>query len=337
MRLSITPETQFLIKATEQLYKKTLLEQVSFSDIDCNKFIQIALKNNILLYCADILARSDLLGKSDKAGFAEIVSKGKEELGQISKSIDAVEKFVPEYIIFKTYRGQDFQRIGNDVDVLIKEGELERIKNIFKNEGYALDNDDAKEKSVGLLFPGQKKIHLQGAITWCWTSFLDEDLLYGKTREVIYNGRKIRIPGYDADFLIFLAHMNFEPLCFTYSELLYLFTLIPEVDSRVFIEQTKKYRWHGTALRTLGLMNGMHEALYGHPIAIKLKLPKIQVSTLDFPYTFSRKHLVEMCIEKRLFVYPLSRLMKVAEFFFTKNASRYLDSPERHTLKNASK
>ena len=48
--MSIDKETTFLIKITDDLYRKTLLNNVNLHEINIDKFIHIALENNILYY-----------------------------------------------------------------------------------------------------------------------------------------------------------------------------------------------------------------------------------------------------------------------------------------------
>lgn len=332
----ISKEPILLIKLTEGLYKKTLLPDIKVSEINIDEFIYIALKNNVLYYVAKKINENPSLEPDLKERFETIASKGDLELLEIKESIDEVKKHIKEYIIFKTYRGENFPRIGNDIDVLVKSKNLNSIKKQFVAMGYHTEYDDPKEKSVGLLKKGQKKIHLQGAITWCWTQYLDEDLIYHKPRSAIYNGQKINIPNVNADLLIHIAHMNFEPLLMMYSELLYLFKLIPEVDFDILLEQTQKYNWQKTFLRTLNLINNFHYILYGELCSEKIEFKKVKFSDITFPYTFSRKHILLACLEKRLFVYPLTRIFKVIRLFLTRDAYRYIDSSERNIVKNSS-
>ena len=325
-------ETQFLIKITEGLYKKTGLNEVNIKDIDVDRFIKLALKNNILYYCSKEIIKDPSLDKGLRQRFENIIKKADIELCQISKSIDEIKAGIKGYVIFKTYRGENFPRIGNDVDVLVNSEELGPIKNYFLARGYKSENDDPKEKSVGLLKKGQKKIHLQGGITWCWQEFLDEELIYGEPRKVVYNGQEITIPNKEADLLIHIAHMNFEPLLMIYSEMLYLFKLLPSVDLDLALKQAKKYRWKNTFLRTINIINNFHCLLYDDVCVNNIEFKKASFSEIKFPYGFSFKHLFLMCLEKRMFIYPLIKIFKIMNLLKTKDAYQYIDPPERYAV-----
>lgn len=331
--LKIDKEMNLLIKLTKDLYQKSLLPDVDVNEINIDKFIHIALKNNVLYYVAKKMIENISLEPSLKERFETIVSKGDSELVEIERSIDEVQKHFKEHVIFKTYRGENFPRIGNDIDVLAKYQNLDFIKNDFIAMGYHTGYDDPKEKSVGLLRAGQKKIHLHGAITWCWTEYMDEEIIYQNPRNVIYNGQRITIPNVNADFLIHIAHMNFEPLHMIYSELLYLFNLVPEIDFDIILRQTKKYNWQKTLLRTLNLMNNFHQNLYGKLLTAKVEFTELELTNLVFPYVFSRKHIILTILEKRLFIYPLTKLFKVIRVLLTRNTYRYIDSPERRVIR----
>jgi len=313
----IDKETGFLIKITEDLYKKTQQPDVDINEISIDRFNRIALKNNILYYAAKKLVECFSLKPELREKFGKIISKGDLQLHQIKRSIDEVQQHIKGHVIFKTYRGENFPRIGNDIDVLVRNEKLNSIKKEFIARGYRAEFDDQKEKGVVLLKEGQKKIHLQGAITWCWREYLDEELIYRNPREVMYNGQKITIPNINVDFLSHLAHMNFEPLLITYSELLYLFKLIPKVDFDIILEQARKYNWQKTFFRTLNIIDSFHSILYGKSVCDKVKFKRVEINRVVFPYLFSRKHLILTAIEKRLFFYPLTRIFRTLNILFT--------------------
>ena len=329
-------ENNFLIKVTEGLYRKTLLPYNDPGEMNIDKFIQLALKNNLLYYSAKEIVKNASLNPALRTRFETIISEGAAEFLEIGRSIDEIKKHISDYIIFKTYRGEKFLRIGNDVDVLVTDDRRELIKNEFINLGYSTEYDDPKEKSVGLLKTGQKKIHLQGGITWCWEKYLDDELIHHEPRKVSYNGQEIPIPNVNADFLIHLAHMNFEPLFMLYSELLYLFKLVPEVDFALLLEQTRKYNWQRTFLRTINLINNIHLQLYGELCCHTVKFKHLAMQRIIFPYEFSRMHLFRTVLEKKLFLYSLTKISKIINLFIIRDAYQYIDSPERKMVTPAS-
>jgi len=321
-------ETIFLIKLTEGLYRQTELPEAGIDLIDIEKFIKISLSNNLLYYSAEEILKRPALSEQLRDRFQGVISSGKNALQEIGRSINEVKAHISDYAIIKTYRG-DFMRIGNDIDVLVREGDFDKIEKKFLARGYQIESNSREEKSVGLLRAGQKKIHLHAAVSWCKSSFLDKELPLANLRRVSYNSNEIAIPEVNADALIYLAHMNFEPLLFTYAELLYLFRLLPEVDLGFIFNQASKFHWSNTLHRTINLINSLHYFLYGVE-CIKKERPKlITFKRIRFPYVFSRSHLIRACIEKGLFLYPLKRISKVMNILINHDAYKYIDAPER--------
>jgi len=100
---SLDKETQFLIKITEGLYRKANLSEVDLKDVSIDRFIKIALKNNILYYCAKEILQEFSLNESLRQRFENIVKKADIELQEISKSIEEIKTHIKDYLIFKTY------------------------------------------------------------------------------------------------------------------------------------------------------------------------------------------------------------------------------------------
>ena len=188
------------------------------------------------------------------------------------------------------------------------------------------------EKAVLITKEGRKKIHLQSKIHWCWKEYLDEELIWQNPRYVTYNGHTIPINNVNADFLIHIAHMNYEHPYFKLSELLYLFSIVPALDFDILLAQTKKYKWQNTFLRTLNLMNNIHQILYGEPLTNKVNFKKIEFTRLSFPLMFSRKHMIKATLEKKITYYLLARMFKISRVLLTGETCSYTVPPERKYL-----
>jgi len=126
--------------------------------------------------------------------------------------------------------------------------------------------------------------------------------------------------------------MNFEPLYMDLGELLYLFTIIPKMDFHLALEQTEKYCWKKTFLRTLNLINNFHYYLYGEVLTQEIDFNKIEFEKLVFPYCLSRTHLILSVLEKRLFIYPLTRIFKVFNILSCGDTfTKYISPVDRET------
>lgn len=329
----IDKETNFYIKLTEGLYKRTLLPDVDISEINIDKLLNIAVKDNALYYAAKKLLENPSLESALRKILEAIVSKGDSELLEIQRTIDDIKKYINDYLIFKTYRGENFERIGNDIDVFVKHSDLYSLRDEFLARGYYLFIDFPKhERAVLINREDRIKIHLQSKIHWCWKDYLDEGLIWQNPRNVIYNGREIVINNVNADFLIHIAHINYEHPYFRLSELLYLFSIVPTLDLDILLKQTKKYNWQKTFSRTMNLMNNIHQILYGELLTDKIGFTKLEFTNLTFPFMFSRKHIIQATLEKRITYYLLGRMFKIIRVLLTGETCSYTDPPERGQL-----
>lgn len=330
MNYKIDRETNFYIKLLEPLYKKTVLPDVDIREVNIDKLLIIAVKDNALYFTAKRLLTNQNLEQADKEKLQDIVSKGDKELEKIKETIKDIKRNIKNFIIFKTYKGANFTRIGNDIDVLIKYEDLYSSRDRLLSNGYHLFIDFPKfERAVLLDKKDRKKIHLQSRLYWCCKEYFDQDFLWRNPRTVKYNEEEIPINNVNADFLIHIAHTNYEHPYFKISELLYLFSLVPELDFDLLLEQTKKYGWHKTFLRTFNLMNNIHYVLYGQLLSKEVPFEKINIKEIKFPFEFSRIHMVNACIEKGITFYLLGRVFKILRVLLTGETVSYTVPPER--------
>ena len=54
------------------------------------------------------------------------------------------------------------------------------------------------------------------------------------------------MPSDNAEYLVNIAHANFEPLQLNLTEMLYLKSLIKKIDENKVVSQAKKYNWSNT-------------------------------------------------------------------------------------------
>ncbi len=326
----MTDELTLLIKLTEGLYKKTKWQNVEANEVDIGFFVKLASKNNLLFYVSKQILNAPLLTEENRKRFQKIVSDGEIKLAKVKKSLKEINEHLPKSLIFKTYRGTSFIRIPSDIDVLAKNFQ-DSIKK-FISHGYYTAGYLPKEGSIHLLRDDIYKIHLHNKISWAWEDFFDNDFIYQNPRNEVFNGQEVTIPNITADVLIHLAHMNFEPLHIGLGELLYLFTIIPQMNFNKALEQADMYSWKRTFLRTLNLINNIHYFLYGKVLIKVIPFKKRELENIEFPYCFSRTHLILSALEKRLFIYPLTRIFKMINILITRDTyTKYISPADRET------
>ena len=134
---------------------------------------------------------------------------------------------------------------------------------------------------------------------------MDKKFIWKNPRKVTYCGVDVRIPNYDADFLMHLAHINYETGVITKSEADYINNyLIDYVTLKQCTEQAVKYHWVQTYLNTMDIITNWDT---------------------QFPYTLPRSHLIYAVNERGLWKYVLRRLPKALAILVTGDLRKYLE------------
>ncbi len=282
-------ELSFLYQLLGDLYQPPkLANKVSFQEINLDKLIDLSLKNNVFYYLSCKLVKQEKCFKTAK-------TKGLRLIEKIKRSFVLIKNYLPDHLVIKTYRA--YPRIPNDLDIIVKDFKVSLKK--LKDKNFKVSNLSFKKAQAQLIKKGFYKIHLHGKLNWAGSSFMDSKFIWQQPRVVnLSNNLTIKIPNFEADFLIHLAHINFENLHFTLPELLYLYKIAPKLNWSKLFEQSKKYHWQNTLGATSKILDQIHHQLYKKPKA------------LAFPMTLPRTHIVKSWLEKQLFAYALSKLGK---------------------------
>lgn len=328
----IDKETAFYVKVLEPLYRKTILSDVGLGEVDIEKLLLLATVDNALDYTARKILEEKKIENEIRVYLENIVSKGDDEQVQLDNTISDLKRNIDiDYIVFKTYKGKRFRRIGNDIDILVKPEKLNKLHEKLLSQGYGDEVLFPKhERCIMVKKADQINLHIQSKVHWCGKEYLDDELIWQLPRKVEYAGHDIRTNNVNADFLIHLAHTNFEHPFFRLSELLYLYGLFGDVDFELLVKQTEKYRWEKTFIRNIALMNSIHLSLYDEPLTEEISLPKVAIKRLAFPFEFTRKHMVQAVIEKRITYYLLGRIFKLTRVLATGETCSYTQPPERN-------
>lgn len=267
-------------------------------DLSRDKLVDLALKNNFLYYASRKLAEKDKF-------FAKITAKGDKVFKNIEKTIELINKEVDYWLLIKTFRG--YPRIANDIDVLAK-GYKEAFKKL-KKEGFY-------------------KIHVHQKIEWAKADYFDIDFVWKNPRTINFSkGLKVIIPNCEADFLMHLAHINFENLHISLPELLYINNLIKKgINWKTVCLQAEEYNWTKCLRSTVKIIKRLYRQVY---------IKKDQELVELFPITLPRKHIVRSWIEKGLWGYAFKKAGKSMKILASKNAfdDYYMPAPESQLLK----
>ncbi|MCM8770299.1 MAG: nucleotidyltransferase family protein [Candidatus Omnitrophica bacterium] len=305
-------ETLFLYQISEFLYKKTRLKRIIPSQIDLQVFFAISMKNNMLYYHCEKLLRvyRQYLNENSIIEIDNIINKLERQIGKIKTTIIFLKNCLKDFLLIKTYRG--YPRIPNDIDILATD--FRNALNVFKKEGFEAKDVSFRYESAQLFRENYYKVHLHGKIHWANSEFFDRDFIMAQPRDIEFLGIKAKVPSFDADFLMHVAHINFESLHITLSDLFYLYSISKEINWEKQLFQVKKYNWKRAFINTLKIMDGLYHRLYSDvcPFTYFDFGHKALKSDFDLimPKTLPRLYLLNNLFEKRLFLYALLKLPK---------------------------
>jgi hypothetical protein len=305
----LSPENCFLLNLLNN-YNRRFRENLNLTDLNTQKLLDSAEKNDMLYYAATKLL-SDY--HEDLGVYKEIVEKiisdGNDSLKKFTNTLDWINDLKEfDFLIFKTY--QNYTRIPNDIDIFVKD--FKKALNVLVLKDAKIINLTAYD--AFLIKKSMYPIHLHKKMAWAGgIDLFDIDILWNDLRRVHLDKTIIKIPNVNADFLIYVAHLLFEKLYFSLPELLYLFKVEKKLDFKITYSQAKKYNWSWGFLRIINLMDHFHRVIYNEhsPLSIKIGLQRsLNFSSIEFPVNVPLNYIVFSFVEKGLLIYPLLKIKR---------------------------
>jgi len=329
-------ELAFLLHKLSDLYRKPCLTQPTFEEVDIFQLLLLAINNNIGYYISKKLLTEymDKLDKKLLSLIKIIVKRGDAKFECIQHTLQWLKSYLnDDYLLFKTYRRH--VRIGNDVDVLVHN--FKKVVRKLKTKIELVDYSAYERKAV--FIKNGVKIHLHGNISWTkkGTTFLDKELVWDNPRTVSIGRVHVKIPNVNAELLIYLAHLNYENLYITLSDLLYIYELARYVDWSIILKQASKHHWEKTLRYSICLLDMIHHTIYSGPCPFlewSLKhqgfnSPKL----ISFPKPLPRIHIILAFIEKKLLTWVLcNRVLKSIKILVSGNTYRSFHVPPEISL-----
>lgn len=325
-------ETLLSLNLMSDLLKKPHIAPPPLQEVNLPKLLLLSVKNNIAYYASKNIL--DIYGQqlsNDTFGLLEkLVERGDKLINNLKHATSKLESCLKEYMIFKTYRS--YPRIPNDIDILVRD--LDKAVGHLRSVGMKLcEHTDLH--AVVLISNRKIRLHLHDKISWAGSTYFDDKLIHENSRTVTLWGVKVKIPNLNADFLIHIAHINFEQLFFTVSDFLYLCKLAHMVDWNIILNEAKKHHWMGTFKRSISLLDSVYHTFYLDPCPFKrLNLehqPRKGVN-IKLPYLLPRDYIITAFFEKRLFMYLARKSLKSIYIMFTGDVYKPFYLPPEWTL-----
>jgi hypothetical protein len=331
-----SPELDLILILTEDIYKKPVLPFPG--RIDWNKLIDLAMRNKFLYHTAIKILEDERLAPAPVLRERILCLKESEEkrYAKMRPTLEVVNAVLGDepYLLSKTWRV--FSYVTHDTDLIVKD--LGRVRKLFEKSGYKAPSS-AHPQSIWIREKGLLEIepylrHFAGPMV-----FMDDDFLWERSREVVMEGVKTRIPSVEVDILTFLADMGFRLYEIMIGDMLHLYSVAAQADWELIESQTRKHQWLEQFHNEVAVLNSFHRQIYQEPSPIEKYIPAVahQVK-LNLPYVTPFPQVTKALMEKgwinlaKLVAYYSVKLKRYPRLhkFYTKVMMGY---PERLFLK----
>ncbi|OGO21362.1 MAG: hypothetical protein A2144_03810 [Chloroflexi bacterium RBG_16_50_9] len=290
-----SPEMNLLFILTGDIYQQPNVPVPR--KINWDRFFRFARLNKVPHYVAvKVLEDKELDIKPDIRQQVTAIKKSEEaKLAKLRPALEVANSVFEQepHLLQKTYLGYRFAT--HDVDFLVRD--LGRARRLFESKGYQpelwWDN-----RSFEIVDDGFLEIEVYDKISPGPMSFIDEEIPWSGSREVVVEGVPMRLPSVEADLTTFLADMNFRTHEITLGDLLYLYRLAHEADWPLIAGQAEKYNWLVPFHKTIAILNTFHRRLYDEPSPVEKYFPGVAQVSLDLPFIMPLPHLIGALWEK---------------------------------------
>jgi hypothetical protein len=248
-----------LLNMACDLYRFPIMPCPQFEDVNTEALLLLAEKNQMSYYFANKLATtySKELDGNTLSIIRNIIKVNETNFTCMQNALKTLAYSLADYLVIKTFLG--FPRVGSDIDILTHD--FKRTVETFLEYKF----DPIEIKSQKALFSIQGfKIHLHRNVTWAneKLTFIDNELIWANPRTVTLSQVEIKIPNANADFLMHIAHINFEFFCINLPNILYLYNQAKAVDWSILLEQARKHNWERTFKSSIKLLDVLHHTFY---------------------------------------------------------------------------
>lgn len=330
-----SPELDLILLLTEDIYKKP---KIPFPDKpNWDNFIKLASRNKFLYHATTKLLEDKRLTLEPEVSqrILQLKKSEEERYSKLRPTLDVVNAVLGDepYLLSKTWRV--FTYVTHDTDLIVRD--LGRVRELFEKSGYKAPSS-MHPQSIWVREKGLLEIEPYLRPFAGPMIFMDDRFLWERSREVIMEGVKTRIPSVEVDILTFLADMGFRLYELLVGDMLHLYRVAPEANWELMAEQARKHQWLEQFHNEVAVLNSFHRQLYQEPSPIEKHFPAVAQVKLNLPYVTPLPQVTRALMRKgwinlaKLVAYYSVRLKKYPRLhkFYTKVVMGY---PENLFLK----
>ena len=276
-----SPELDLILLLTEDIYEKP---EIPFPDkINWGNFVKLASQNKFLYHATTRALEDERLTLEPEVSqrLLQLKKSEEERYSKLRPTLEVVKAVLGDepYLLSKTWRV--FPYVTHDTDLIVKD--LGRVRELFEKKGYKAPSS-AHPQSIWVREKGLLEIEpylrpFAGPMV-----FMDDSFLWERSREMVMEGVKIRIPSVEVDILTFLADMGFRLYELMIGDMLHLYRVAPEANWELMAMQPQKHHWLEQFHNGLAVLNSFHRQLYQKPSPIEKHFPVVAQVKLTLPY-----------------------------------------------------
>jgi hypothetical protein len=316
-------ELVYLFHLMSELYRSPRMPLPELEKVNYPSLFSLAKKNSMGYFIAEKLAdaNTDTIDRNTLLLTRKVVGLYDRKFQDMQCALRKLNSILSDYLLIKTYYG--YPRVGADLDILVHD--FDKTFKLFSRAKIDFIKFSDREKA--LFSFRNTKIHLHGKLTWAkaGSTFFDGELIWTKPQSVAMGDVQVEIPNADADFLIHLAHINYECLYIPLSTLIYVFKITPRINWNTVLDQAYEHGWIRTLISSVNLLDVIYHTFYSEPCPFSendtchFKHEGISdKKPISFPLYLPRRNVVWAFFEKRLLVWAavnrVSRSMRLLMF-----------------------
>lgn len=304
----MSTELEALLHMVSELYRRPLVSCPPFERIDIPALLLLAKNNGMEYYIAKKLATdyANKLSGGMLSAIRNFIKSYEDEYARRFHVLEILNQHFDDYLVIKTFH--EYPKIRADIDILVHDFD-KALKTLLRIGFHVIKYSNQKTLLLSTWGP---KVHLHRKITWCDenVSFIDNELIWMNPRIITFGQVRFKIPNINADFLTYLAHINFECFQITLSDMLLLYKLASEVDWNVLLEQTNKHHWERTFKNSIKFIDMLHHTFYPQPCPFtKWNLKHHGMNNLkriSLPMPIPRQDMILGIVERKLVKWAIS-------------------------------
>lgn len=316
--LNVSRPSQILKYAIHQDWNE-LDRIVSSDNVDWEYMLRRASANRMLYIVAKHLAgyvenRGEQIDGLNQPLLTPIIKGGEEILDHQAQAVqilkDVCEQGGVPYRIVKT--GRPFPFITNDVDLLIRPEDYQKVLSLF--EGWGAEVKPFKPKlQMDIYLPNLRtRLDLHSGFFWQGIANIGFELVWENPVAQEIFGVPCVVANPTAEWILVFLNLIGERMHVPWLDFLFLKRQIETANSDVILSQARQYGWVGSLVTLLSILDNLNESLYGEKLWFQQRFATVNFPKVSMPKTAGLPYLFSLRFTAKVFLERFQRQAKVS-------------------------